>query len=85
MLLSACGILAMCLTVRGRAVTKFGVMHRQVGKLLYLGTPEIWRRERFAPFFERPKSASTTSSGLVRYLSGLADEIFKETQWKIRV
>ena len=85
MLLSACDILAMCLTVRGRVVTKFGVMHRLVGKLLYLGTPEIWRRERFVPFFERPKSASTIFLGIVRYLRGLADEIIKGTPWKIRV
>ena len=85
MLLSAYDVLVMRSIVRDQAVTKFGVMHRLVGKLLCLATLEIWRKERFAPFFERPESTSTTSSGLVRYLHGLADEIFKGTQWKIRV
>ena len=75
MSLGACDILAMGSTVRGRAVTKFGVMHRPAGKLLYLGMREIWQKGRFAPFFERLESASTTFSELVRYSS---DEIIEE-------
>ncbi len=67
MLPSVYDVLVMYSTVRDRVVTKFGVMHRLVGKLLCPGTLEIWRKERFAPFFEKPKSESTTSSGRVRY------------------
>ena len=44
---------------------KFGVMRGPAGKSPYLVTPEIWRKGHFAPFFERPESASMTSLRLV--------------------
>ena len=48
MLPSVYDVLVMYSTVRDRVVTKFGVMHRLVGKLLCPGTLEIWRKERRA-------------------------------------
>lgn len=52
-------------TVRDQAVTKSGEILGLVAKLPYLDTSKIWRKERFALFFERPESASTISLGLV--------------------
>lgn len=52
-------------TGRGRAAMKFGVMRGPAGRSLCLVTPEIWRKGRFAPFFERPESASMASLRLV--------------------